>query len=193
MNELDKSFLKQINKDNIQSSLEIYEMYSPDKNKPNIPYFNNPVTGLVQAASSSISYLGSKNLTMGNFYYNQGRYERAIENYILNILDEKYSLIIDRRESMYGLARCYLRLGDISSSINYLHKASTFHNKDDRITNTHKEIFNELCSKIKDQFDDELSNIKNSLDLYEFINELLEDKSGWALALLIVELTIEMT
>lgn len=41
-----------------QSSLELYEMYGPDKNKPNIPFFNNQVIGLVQAVSGSVNYAG---------------------------------------------------------------------------------------------------------------------------------------
>lgn len=65
-----KSFTKTPDNTKNQSSLEMYEMYSPNKNMPNIPYFNNPVTGLVQAVSNSVNYLGSKNLTMGNFSHN---------------------------------------------------------------------------------------------------------------------------
>lgn len=176
--------------DNNQSSLEMYEMYSPDKNKPNIPHFNNQVIGMVQAVSGSVNYKGPKNLTMGNFYFGQGRYNRAIENYFLNILPEKYTLTSDKNESLIGLARCFLRLGDISSSISYLQKALNFYKEKEKIELTHNELFLELSSKIKDLYNTRLSKIDNSLDLYEFIGELLENKSGWDLAIRIVEFII---
>lgn len=179
-----------IKNDDIQSSLEMYEMYSPDKNKPNIPHLNNPVIGLVRAVSDSIDYAGPKNLTMGNFYYNQGRYERAIENYVLNVLPERYTLTSDIEKSFIGLARCYLKLGDISSSINNLHKAFTVDKNGDGVAITHQELFLEISSKIEEQFVEELSTLNNSLDLYEFTGKLLEDKSGWELALRIVEFVI---
>ncbi|MCE7736558.1 MAG: tetratricopeptide repeat protein [Candidatus Heimdallarchaeota archaeon] len=175
------------NNDDIQSSLEMYEMYSPDKNKANIPFIKNPVIGLVEAVSDSVSYAGPKNLTMGNFYYNQGRYERAIEIYVLNVLPERYTLTTDIKESFIGLARCYLKLGDLPSSINNLHKAFTVKNNGDGMTITHQELFLEISYKIKEQFAKELAALDNSLDLYEFVGELLEDKSGWELALRIVE------
>lgn len=127
---------------------------------------------------------------MGNLYFGQGRYHRAIDNYILNILPKRYTLTSDKKESLIGLARCYLRLGEISSSISYLQKALVFYHDEEKIALCQNELFLELCSKIKDLYYSKLSKIDNSLDLYEFICELLENKSGWDLALRIVEFII---
>lgn len=169
-------------------------MYDPDKNHPEIPYIKNPELGLVIAVSNPNNYPGYLNLSDGNDLYDKGKYERAIEKYSLNIVGELYTLIEHKWDSYIGIAKSYLKLGDISSTINFLHRAILYYQSIDRELEREIiefDLFREICDFIKNEFGDELNTIKNSLDLYEFTGMLLEDKSGYDLASKIVEYIVE--
>ncbi len=178
----------------LQSSLDMYEMYGPDKDHPEIPFLKNPVIGLVKAVSNPHTYPGAMHLADGDALYNQGKYEQAIKKYILNIYSEIYTLTDHEWQSYIGIAKCYLKNGDIASSINFLHRAFLFYERIDKKPEkelTEYKLFHDIIRCIKLQYKDDLKNISNSLDKYEFIGNLLNDKSGWNLALSIVEFILK--